>query len=102
MPDRSAAVPGYAGGDARIQVLASVAKPGTDLRVLLKADVPDDDPRIATWIRTYAGAAWHEREAWEMFGITFDGQPRPAPHLPARRSSRGTRCARSSRSWPAS
>ncbi len=73
MPDRSAAVPGYAGGDTRIQMLASVAKPGTDERVLLKADVPDDDPRIGTWVRGYAGAAWHEREAHEMFGIDFVG-----------------------------
>jgi len=73
MPERSAAVPGYAGGDARIQVLASVAKAGTDQRVLLKADVPDDDPRIGTWIHAYAGAAWHEREAHEMYGIGFDG-----------------------------
>jgi NADH-quinone oxidoreductase subunit C len=75
MPDRSQVVTGYTGGDTRFQVLASVARPGTDLRVLLKADVPDDDLRIGTWIRTYAGAAWHEREAWEMFGITFDGNP---------------------------
>lgn len=75
MPDRASAVPGYAGGSTRIQVLASVAKPGTDLRVLLKADAADDDPRIGTWIHTYAGAAWHEREAHEMFGITFDGNP---------------------------
>ncbi len=73
MPDRSAAVPGYAGGETRMQVLASVAKAGTDLRVLLKADLPDDDPRIGTWSATYAGAAWHEREAHEMFGIAFDG-----------------------------
>jgi NADH-quinone oxidoreductase subunit C len=41
--------------------------------VLLKADVPDDDPKVPTWIHSYAGAAWHEREAWEMFGITFEG-----------------------------
>ncbi len=75
MPDRSSAVPGYAGGDTRFQVLASVAQTGTDLRVLLKADVPDDDPRIGTWIRTYAGAAWHERETHEMFGISFEGNP---------------------------
>jgi NADH-quinone oxidoreductase subunit C len=73
MPERSSAVAGCTGGDARIQVLASVAKPGTDLRVLLKADVPDDDPRIATWTRVFAGAAWHERETHEMFGITFEG-----------------------------
>jgi NADH-quinone oxidoreductase subunit C len=73
MPDRSEAVPGYAGGATRLQVLASLAKPGTDERVLLKADVPDDDPRVPTWVRVFAGAAWHEREAHEMFGITFDG-----------------------------
>lgn len=73
MPDRSSAVPGYAGGDSRMQVLASVAKVGSDMRVFLKADLPDDNPRIGTWIHTYAGAAWHEREAHEMFGITFEG-----------------------------
>jgi NADH-quinone oxidoreductase subunit C len=73
MPDRSSAVPGYAGGEARLQVLASVAQPGTDLKVLLKADVPDDDPRIASWTHVYSGAAWHERETHEMFGITFEG-----------------------------
>jgi NADH-quinone oxidoreductase subunit C len=73
MPDRSLAVPGYAGGDTRLQLIAGVAKVGTAERVLLKADVPDDDPKVPTWIHTYAGAAWHEREAWEMFGITFEG-----------------------------
>ena len=46
MPDRSAAVTGLAGGEARLQVLASVARPGTDLRAFLTADLPDDDPRI--------------------------------------------------------
>jgi NADH-quinone oxidoreductase subunit C len=75
MPERSSVVTGYTGGDTRFQVLASVAETGTDLRVLLKADVPDDDPRIGTWIRTYAGAAWHERETHEMFGISFEGNP---------------------------
>lgn len=73
MPDPSQAVPGYAGGGTRMQVLASIAKPGSDLRIFLKADVADDDPRIGTWVHTYAGAAWHERETHEMFGITFEG-----------------------------
>jgi NADH-quinone oxidoreductase subunit C len=74
MPDASQTVPGYTGGATRFQMLASVARPGTDLRVILKADVPDE-LRIGTWIHTYLGAAWHERETWEMFGITFDGNP---------------------------
>jgi NADH-quinone oxidoreductase subunit C len=71
MPDPATAVPGYAGGDSRLQVLASVARPGTDLRVLFKADVPD--LRVPTWTHVYAGAAWHERETHEMFGIDFTG-----------------------------
>ena len=50
-------------------------RPAPTSGVLLKADVPDDDPRVATWIRVYAGADWHEREAREMFGIAFDGHP---------------------------
>jgi NADH-quinone oxidoreductase subunit C len=75
MPDRSAAVPGYTGGATRFQVLGSLAKPGSADRVLLKADVPDDDPRVPTWVQAFAGAAWHERETHEMFGIQFDGNP---------------------------
>src|SRR3546814_6208974 len=46
MPDRSEAVPGLTGGDTRFQGLASVAKPGPALRILPKADVPDDDPKV--------------------------------------------------------
>jgi NADH-quinone oxidoreductase subunit C len=41
----------------------------------LKVDVPDDDPVVASWVPVYAGANWHERETWEMFGIRFAGHP---------------------------
>jgi len=69
---------GYAGGDTRFQVfarLANVGEPGNYWGVTLKADVPDDDLSIQSWTDIYAGADWHEREAWEMFGITFVGHP---------------------------
>jgi NADH-quinone oxidoreductase subunit C len=70
---------GVAGGDTRFQVmcrLANVRRRGEPhLNVLLKADLPDDDLRIDSLVRLYAGANWHERECWEMFGITFDGHP---------------------------
>jgi NADH-quinone oxidoreductase subunit C len=75
MPDASAITPGLTGGDTRFQVLASVAKAGTDLRILLKADVADDDLRVPTWSGVFPGADWHERECHEMFGIVFDGHP---------------------------
>src|SRR5436305_1529856 len=41
----------------------------------LKSDVPDDTMTMPSWVRIYAGANWHERETWEMFGITFEGHP---------------------------
>ena len=46
-----------------------------DHGITLKVDVPDDDLRVDTWVPLYAGANWHEREAWEMFGVTFVGHP---------------------------
>ena len=65
---------GYAGGETRFQVFARV----TDLRrhvgVTIKSDVPES-MTMPTWIGSYAGANWHERETHEMFGIGFDGHP---------------------------
>jgi NADH-quinone oxidoreductase subunit C len=66
---------GYAGGETRFQVLAHLYSISAGMGVHFKADLPDDDLRIGTWSTTFAGANWHEREAFEMFGITFDGHP---------------------------
>ncbi len=68
---------GYAGGDTRFQVFARVNDVTSLRAVTIKTDLPDDDLSIATWIPVYAGANWHEREAAEMFGITFTGHPNP-------------------------
>lgn len=73
---------GYAGGESRIQVLARVHSIEAQLGVTLKADVPD--MTIGTWTKTFPGAEWHEREAWEMFGITFQDHPGLRPlYLPS-------------------
>ena len=68
-------VQGYAGGETRFQVFARVLNTRTNLGLVLKADVPDDRLEIASWVPVYAGADWHERETWEMYGITFVGHP---------------------------
>lgn len=68
---------GYAGGDTRFQVFARVNDVTTERAVTIKCDLPDDDLTIPTWIPVYPGANWHEREAAEMFGITFLGHPNP-------------------------
>jgi NADH-quinone oxidoreductase subunit C len=66
---------GYAGGETRFQVFARLLDLGTLRGVTFKADLPDDDLRIGSWTQVFGGANWHERETWEMYGITFDGHP---------------------------
>jgi len=66
---------GLAGGATRFQLLARVHDPIGHLGVTLKADLVGERPEVDSWIGVYPGANWHEREAWEMFGITFRGHP---------------------------
>ena len=47
------------------------------LRVRLKVRLPGDDPHVATASGLWPAANWFEREAWDMFGIAFDGHPDP-------------------------
>ena len=76
MPATSAELDhGTTGGETRFQLLARVYSPAAKLGVSVKCDLPDDDLRAPTWSKVFFGADWHEREAWEMFGITFDGHP---------------------------
>ncbi len=48
---------------------------------LVRTTCPRADPRVPTLRGVFAGAAWHERQAAEMFGLAFDGHPDPAPLL---------------------
>ena len=66
---------GVAGGETRFQVFARVNDIVNGLAVTLKVDLPDDDLSIESWTGVYAGANWHERECWEMYGIDFVGHP---------------------------
>jgi NADH-quinone oxidoreductase subunit C len=68
-------VTGYAGGDTRFQVFARVHNVVEHWGITVKCDVPDDDLVMPTLIHTYVGANWHEREAHEMYGISFEGHP---------------------------
>jgi NADH-quinone oxidoreductase subunit C len=40
---------------------------------VLKVHLPRDEARVATVERTWPVANWHEREAYDLFGITFEG-----------------------------
>jgi NADH-quinone oxidoreductase subunit C len=67
---------GVAGSEGRYQLFAVVMSTRRkSWRVILKTDLPDDDLHAESWVPVYAGADWHEREAWEMYGFVFDGHP---------------------------
>lgn len=74
---------GYAGGDTRFQVFGRLHNLTTGLGITIKADLADDALVAPTWTHRYPGAEWHEREAWEMFGIDFTDHPGLRPlYLP--------------------
>ncbi|MEU3604973.1 NADH-quinone oxidoreductase subunit C [Streptomyces sp. NPDC035033] len=54
---------------------------GAPRRLLLRTTVPHEAPSLPTAIGVYAGAAWHERETHEMFGVVFEGHPNLTPLL---------------------
>ncbi|MFD9885012.1 NADH-quinone oxidoreductase subunit C [Streptomyces alboflavus] len=74
--------------------LSAVDEPGTGFRVsahvvalapvrrlLVRTTVPHEAPVLPTAVDVYAGAAWHERETHEMFGVGFEGHPHLVPLL---------------------
>ena len=44
-------------------------------RIRLEVTAPDADPHIPSIVAVYPTNDWHEREAFDMFGIVFDGHP---------------------------
>jgi NADH-quinone oxidoreductase subunit C len=44
-------------------------------RIRLEVSMPDADPHVPSLVAIYPTNDWHEREAWDMFGIVFDGHP---------------------------
>jgi NADH-quinone oxidoreductase subunit C len=44
-------------------------------RIRLEVVCPDADPHIPSVVGIYPTADWHEREAYDFFGIVFDGHP---------------------------
>jgi NADH-quinone oxidoreductase subunit C len=44
-------------------------------KVVLKVKLNRKEPIVPTIERVWKSANWHEREAFDMFGIVFDGHP---------------------------
>ena len=62
-------------GPERFEVVVQLLSLSKRARARVRCQVPEADPRIATITDLYAGADAPEREAFDMFGIVFDGHP---------------------------
>jgi NADH-quinone oxidoreductase subunit C len=56
-----------------LQVVYNLYSMNHKHRITIKADIPKDDPNIPTIEKVWLSADWHEREAWDMYGINFVG-----------------------------
>ena len=59
----------------RFEVVVQLLSLSKRARARVRCQVPEGDPRVATITDLYAGADAPEREAFDMFGIVFDGHP---------------------------
>src|SRR5205085_11636351 len=67
---------------AGLRVVCHLAALEPFAHLLLRTTLPGGRAEIASVASVYAGAAWHERETAEMFGITFldpAGEPLELP-----------------------
>ena len=59
----------------RFAVVYHLLSVKNNLRVRVRAFVEDEDPRIASVVDIWNCANWYEREAFDMYGILFEGHP---------------------------
>jgi NADH-quinone oxidoreductase subunit C len=62
-------------------IVAHLWSTGERHGVMLRTRVPRESPAVASIVAAYPGAAWHERETHEMFGVDFPGHEGLKPLL---------------------
>jgi NADH-quinone oxidoreductase subunit C len=66
--------------DPRFEISYLLLNPGTSgepARLRVKVQIPGTDARCPTLSGVWRAANWAEREAYDFFGIQFDGHPDP-------------------------
>jgi NADH-quinone oxidoreductase subunit C len=61
--------------DERFEVFYSLISMENKLRIRLKVRVDESNPVVPTLTDVFMAANWQEREAYDMFGIRFEGHP---------------------------
>jgi len=65
----------YLGREPRFEVVYHLYSLKHNRRVRIKAGVSEADATIDSIVAVWVGANWFEREAFDMYGITFKGHP---------------------------
>ena len=61
--------------DDRYEVVYNLYSLKNKFRLRLKVGVDEGDLRVPSVSSLWPGAAWHEREAFDMYGIQFENHP---------------------------
>jgi NADH-quinone oxidoreductase subunit C len=62
-------------GEGGVQVVSHLWSVAERRGLILRTALPAGALRLPTVVPIFPGATWHERETFEMFGVTFDGHP---------------------------
>lgn len=65
----------YKGRQDRFEMVYHIFSLSNNLRLRIKARLPEKDPSIESLTSEWKNANWLEREAYDMFGIRFYGHP---------------------------
>ncbi|MBI1798582.1 MAG: NADH-quinone oxidoreductase subunit C [Candidatus Eisenbacteria bacterium] len=61
--------------DPRFEVVYGLLSLNRNFRVNLKVAVGEENPRVPSVTGVWPTANWHEREAYDLYGIEFTGHP---------------------------
>jgi NADH-quinone oxidoreductase subunit C len=62
----------------RFEVVVELLALESRQRIRVRCQVPASDPRVPSLFEVWPGVEAHERETYDMFGVTFDGHPDPS------------------------
>lgn len=65
----------YLPREPRFETIYSLLSVNRNGRITLKVLVPEENPKVPSVVPVWSTANWHEREAYDFYGITFTGHP---------------------------
>jgi NADH-quinone oxidoreductase subunit C len=65
----------YLPRNPRFEVVYHLLSLRHESRFVLKVELTDEQPKVATVCGVWPTANWHERETYDFYGIVFEGHP---------------------------